>query len=264
MRLKDRVAIVVGAGQTPGETVGNGRAVAIRFAEEGARLILADISRDSAEETAALCRDSGVDAEAIAADVTKEADCAAIAKVCLDRFGRIDILHNNVGASRGDLPTTELDEATWLRLMDLNLKSTWLTCKHVLPAMREQRSGSITNVSSTSAVCYEPRVIYKVSKAGVITLTQNMALENAPYGIRINTILPGYMDTPMAIERRYKERNVERAVIRAERDAKVPLNGRQGTGWDVANAAVFLNSEEAGFITAVALPIDGGMSARVG
>ena len=264
MRLKDKVAIVVGSGQTPGETIGNGRATAIRFAEEGARLLLVDISRESAEETAAIVREKGAQVETVAADVTKETDCAAIAQACRDRYGRIDILHNNVGKSRGDAPTTQLTEENWLHLMDMNLKSTWLTCKHVLPTMREQKSGSITNISSTSALCTRPNVIYKVSKAGVITLSQNMAMENAPYGIRVNTIVPGYIDTPMAIERRFGERNVSRDVIRGERDAQVPLRKKMGTGWDIANAAVFLNSDEADYITAIMLPVDGGLSGRVG
>ncbi len=263
MRLKDKVAVIVGGGQTSGETIGNGRATAFRFAREGAAVLVVDRDLDSAEETVEAIDSEGGNASALAADATREADCSSIAKECLSRFGRIDVLHNNVGRSEGDAATTELKEENWLALMDVNLKSAFLTCKHVLPVMRKQRSGVIINISSTSSVCSRQTLAYKTAKAGINAMTQNIAIENAAYGVRVNAILPGLMDTPMAIERRARERNVPRQTVRDERDAQVPL-GKMGTAWDVAAAAVFLASDEASYITGVLLAVDGGLSARVG
>lgn len=263
MRLKDKVAVIVGGGQTTGETIGNGRATAFRFAREGAAVLVVDRDLDSAEETVEAIDSEGGNASALAADATREADCGWIAKECLSRFGRIDVLHNNVGRSEGDAATTELKEENWLALMDVNLKSAFLTCKHVLPVMRKQRSGVIINISSTSSVCSRQTLAYKTAKAGINAMTQNIAIENAAYGVRVNAILPGLMDTPMAIERRARERNVLRQTVRDERDAQVPL-GKMGTAWDVAAAAVFLASDEASYITGVLLAVDGGLSARVG
>lgn len=263
MRLKDKVAVIVGGGQTTGETIGNGRATAFRFAREGAAVLVVDRDLDSAEETVEAIDSEGGNASALAADATREADCGWIAKECLSRFGRIDVLHNNVGRSEGDAATTELKEENWLALMDVNLKSAFLTCKHVLPVMRKQGSGVIINISSTSSVCSRQTLAYKTAKAGINAMTQNIAIENAAYGVRVNAILPGLMDTPMAIERRARERNVPRQTVRDERDAQVPL-GKMGTAWDVAAAAVFLASDEASYITGVLLAVDGGLSARVG
>ncbi len=263
MRLKDKVAVIVGGGQTSGETIGNGRATAFRFAREGAAVLVVDRDLDSAEETVEAIDSEGGNASALAADATREADCSSIAKECLSRFGRIDVLHNNVGRSEGDAATTELKEENWLALMDVNLKSAFLTCKHVLPVMRKQGSGVIINISSTSSVCSRQTLAYKTAKAGINAMTQNIAIENAAYGVRVNAILPGLMDTPMAIERRARERNVPRQIVRDERDAQVPL-GKMGTAWDVAAAAVFLASDEASYITGVLLAVDGGLSARVG
>jgi len=165
MLLKNKVAIVVGAGQTPGETIGNGRATAIRFAREGARLLLVDIRVDSAEETARMILQEGGDASAFGADIRIEGDCRAIATVCVERYGRIDILHNNVGRAEGDAGTVELSEENWQELMNLNLKGMFLTCKHVLPVMRKQKHGVIINISSTSSVCSRPTLAYKTTKA---------------------------------------------------------------------------------------------------
>lgn len=263
MRLKDKAAVVIGGGQTMGETIGNGRATAIRFAREGASVLVVDRSLESAEETAEAITAEGGSSSVMAADVTVESSCESIAAVCLSRYGRIDVLHNNVGRSEGDAATTELAEASWLALMDVNLKSIFLTCKHILPVMRKQKAGVITNISSTSSICSRQTLAYKTAKAGTNAMTQNMAIENAAYGVRVNAILPGFMDTPMAIERRARERNVARETVRRERDALVPL-GKMGTAWDVAAAAVFLASDEAAYITGVLLAVDGGLSARVG
>ncbi len=152
MRLKDKVAVVVGGGQTMGETIGNGRATAICFAREGATVLVVDRDLGSAEETVNTINAEGGSAAALVADVTREPDCAAIAKESLSRYGRIDVLHNNVGRSEGDAATTELKEEAWLALMDINLKSVFLTCKHVLTVMRTQKAGVITNISSSSSV----------------------------------------------------------------------------------------------------------------
>jgi NAD(P)-dependent dehydrogenase (short-subunit alcohol dehydrogenase family) len=263
MQLKDKVALVIGGGQTTGETIGNGRATAIRFAREGATVLVVDRALESAEETVAAISGEGGSAAALAADVTVEADCKSMATECLARYGRIDVLHNNVGRSEGDAATTELEEENWLALIDINLKSAFLTCKHVLPVMRDQRAGAIINISSTSSVCSRQTLAYKTAKAGINAMTQNMAIENAPYGVRVNAILPGLMDTPMAIERRARERNLARQTVREERHGQVPL-GKMGTAWDVAAAAVFLASDEAAYITGVLLAVDGGLSARVG
>ena len=262
-RLENKVAIVVGAGQTPGATIGNGRATALRFAEEGARLLLVDNRLDSAEETLALVRERGGEGSAHAADVTREADCAALVKACVDRFGRIDILHNNVGIGRGDTGPAQMTEEIWDRIHTTNLKSVMFTCKHALPVMRAQRSGVIINISSIAAVCSVGIVAYKTSKAALNAFTQSLALGNARYNIRANVIMPGLMNTPMAIEG-YVATGRDREEVIASRNAQVPLGQQMGSGWDVANAALFLASDEARFITGVALPVDGGQSARIG
>src|SRR5215813_9937821 len=267
MRLKNKIAIVVGAGQSPGEGIGNGRATVLRFAQEGARIFAVDRDLASAEETAAIVRKDGGDCVAYAADVTREATLAAAMAAAVERWGRIDILHNNVGVSiaGGDKPLLELTEEAFDRVSAINLRGTIMACKHALPIMRRQRSGAIVNISSVAA--FEntyPLVTYKVTKAGMVAFTQQLALQNAPYGIRANCILPGLMDTPMAVDTRARASNRSRAEVAAERDAKVPLRGKMGTGWDVANAALFLASDEANFITGVALPVDGGALIKIG
>lgn len=262
-RLKDRVAIIVGGGQQPGDTIGNGRATAERFAQEGAALLIVDINAEWADATLRAVAAYGNPASVLRADITNEADCAAIAATCIERHGRIDILHNNVGMSRGDRKTTELDVAVWDSLMAMNLKGMFMTCKHVLPHMIRQQSGCIINVSSTASLAARPTVTYKTSKGAVNALTQHIAMENAAHGIRANAILPGLIDTPMAINRRAQERGVPADVVRAERNALVPL-GRMGSAWDVANAAVFLASDEAAYITGVLLPVDGGLLQKRG
>jgi NAD(P)-dependent dehydrogenase (short-subunit alcohol dehydrogenase family) len=263
-RLAGKAAVVTGAGQTPGDTIGNGRATAILFAREGARVLLADRRLDSARETEELIRAEGGEAVAFEADVTRSADCRAMIDECRRRFGRVDVLHNNVGIGDGDDGPVRLTEEAWHRILDVNLKSMFLTCKHALPVMREQRSGAIVNVSSIAAVCAVPILAYKVSKAGVNALTQSLAIGNARHGIRVNAIMPGLMNTPMAIETISRERGIDKPKLVEARDAQVPLGAKMGTGWDVAYAALFLASEEAKFVTGVVLPVDGGQSARVG
>jgi len=263
MRLQGKTAIVVGGGQQPGQTPGNGRAVALRFAQEGASVLVVDVNEDWAGETLEMIKQEGGTGSVLAANITKESDCRNIADTCVERYGRIDILHNNVGRSRGDKSTVEMDVEMWDELMDMNLKAMFMTCKHVLPVMREQKSGSIINISSTSSMAARQTITYKTSKGAMNTMTQHMAFENASFGIRVNAILPGLMDTPMAIERRARERGVDRDVVRKERDAQVPMGG-MGTAWDVANAALFLASDEAVYITGILLPVDGGLLIKVG
>ncbi len=264
MRLQNKIAIVVGAGQQPGETIGNGRATAIRFAEEGATVLLVDKSEETAAETCKMIEGKGGTASVFTADITNENDCKAIADICIERYGRIDILHNNVGRSEGDRETTQLDEGMWDALMDMNLKGMFMTCKHVLPVMRKQGHGAIINISSTASTGTCETIAYKTGKGAVNTMSQHMALENGPYGVRVNAILPGLMDTPMAIERRAREKGVDQQVIRDQRNAQIPLGGKMGTAWDVANAAVFLASDEAGFISGILLTVDGARSCKVG
>jgi NAD(P)-dependent dehydrogenase (short-subunit alcohol dehydrogenase family) len=264
MRLQDKIAIVTGAGQTPGETIGNGRATAILFAREGAKIMVTDRNISSAEETVKMISDEGGDAFAFEMNVASESDCQRMVSSCLEYYGRIDILHNNVGIGGGDGGVTSLEESSWERIMDVNLKSMFLTCKHTVPVMREQGSGAIINISSLAAIASTGMLAYKTSKAGVIALTENVAMGNARYGIRANCIMPGLMNTPMAIEGYSSQGQRTREEVIATRDARVPLGKKMGTAWDVAHAALFLASDEAKFITGVTLPVDGGQAVRVG
>jgi NAD(P)-dependent dehydrogenase (short-subunit alcohol dehydrogenase family) len=266
MRLKDKVAIVVGAGQSPGEGMGNGRATALTFAREGAKVLCVDHNLKSAEETVKLIADGQGTAAAFKADVTKEAELKAMVADAHKRWGRIDILHNNVGVSlsAGDAELFDITEEAFDRCVAINLKSCILACKHVLPIMRQQKSGAIINISSMAVITTYPYVAYKATKAAMVSFTEQLAYQNAQYGIRANVILPGLMNTPMAVDTRARTFKKTRAEVEAERDSHVPLRKKMGTGWDVANAALFLASEEANFITGVTLPVDGGASVRRG
>jgi NAD(P)-dependent dehydrogenase (short-subunit alcohol dehydrogenase family) len=266
MRLAGKVAVIIGAGQSPGDGIGNGRATALRFAREGANVLAVDNNLASAEETAALVRAEHGVCEAFEADVTKEATLAAAMAFAAKRWGRLDILDNNVGVSLGggDAPLAELTEEVFDRVSAINLRGTIMACKHALPIMREQRTGVVINISSIAAWCVYPTVAYKATKAAMIAFTQQLAIHNAPFGVRANVILPGLMDTPMAVDTRARVSGKPRAQVVAERDAQVPLRGRMGTAWDVANAALFLASDEAQFITGVALPVDGGALVKIG
>jgi len=198
--------------------------------------------------------------------VTKERTLAAAIKAAQDRWGKVDILHNNVGVSiaGGDASPLEITEEAFDRVCAINLRGTVMACKHVLPLMRAQRSGVIINISSIAAWEMFPTVAYKATKAALIAYTQQLAIQNAEFGVRANVILPGLMDTPMAVDTRARISGRSRAEIAASRDAEVPLRRRMGTAWDVANAALFLASDEANFITGVALPVDGGALVKIG
>jgi len=265
MRLKDKIAVVVGAGQSPGEGLGNGRATVLRFAQEGAKVLAVDNVLSSAEETVAMARQSGGECFAFEADVTNEGTLATMVEAARRRWGRVDILHYNVGVSiaGGDAPLDEITEAAFDHIATINLRGAIMACKHVLPLMRAQRAGVIITISSVAAWEQYPNVAYKATKAGLIAFTQQIAVQNAEYGVRANVILPGLMDTPMAVDTRARVTGKSRAEVAAARDARVPLRHKMGTAWDVANAALFLASDEANFITGVALPVDGGALARI-
>jgi len=266
MRLPGKIAVIVGAGQSPGEGMGNGRATALRFAREGAKLLALDCRLESAEDTAAMVRAEGGECAAFEADVTDEATLKSAMAFAVERWGRIDILHNNVGVSiaGGDGSPLDITEEAFDRICAINLRGTVMACKHALPIMRRQQAGCIINISSIAAWAGYPLVAYKATKAAMIACTQQLAIQNAEFGIRANVILPGLMETPMAVENRVKAWNKTREQVVAERNAQVPLRHRMGTAWDVANAALFLASDEANFITGVALPVDGGALVRVG
>jgi NAD(P)-dependent dehydrogenase (short-subunit alcohol dehydrogenase family) len=246
--------------------MGNGRATAVLFAREGARVLAVDRDLASAEETVALIEKDGGEAHALLADVTDEASLQAAIGACVDRWGKIDILHNNVGVSigGGDAPLTEITTEAFDRIVAINLRGMAMACKHALPVMRKQMSGAIINISSISAWIDYPFVTYKATKAAVIALTEQIAIQNAKYGIRANAIAPGLMNTPMAVDTRVAATGRSREDIIAERDAQVPLRGKMGTAWDVAYAALFLASDEAGFITGATLPVDGGALVKIG
>jgi NAD(P)-dependent dehydrogenase (short-subunit alcohol dehydrogenase family) len=268
MRLKSKTAVIFGGGQRPGMTVGNGRATALLFAREGAKVLVVDRDLAAAEETVALIHEENraAIAAAFAADVVDEASVKAAIGDCVERWSRIDVLHNNVGISvaGGDASVTEISAEAFDRITAVNLRGMIFACKHALPVMREQQSGAIVNISSLAVHENYPWVAYKTSKAGVVALTQQLAIQNAKYGIRANVILPGLMDTPMAVDTRAESWGRPREEIVAERNARVPLRNKMGTAWDVAHAALFLASDEAGFITGAALPVDGGCSCLVG
>lgn len=266
MRMQDKTAIVVGAGQSPGTGVGNGRAVAMLFAREGAKVLCADRDLASAEESVRIIEAEGGTAAACQVDVVNEDDLKNMVDECVNLWGRVDTLHNNVGISvaGGDAGPDAITSEAFDLIMSVNLRSVVLACKHALPIMREQQSGSIINISSLAAIENYPWVAYKASKSAMIAYTQQVAIQNASHGVRANVILPGLMDTPMAVDTRAREWNKPREEIAAARDARVPLRNKMGTAWDVAYAALFLASDEAGFITGVALPVDGGAACNIG
>ncbi len=262
-RLAGKVVIVVGAGQQPGRTIGNGRATAIRFAQEGAELILVDRDADALAATVADVEAEAAHAASVVADITADDAPARIVQAALDRYGRIDVLHNNVGIGAGDAPPHLLTDEAYDRIMDVNLRALWRLCRAVVPEMRVQESGVITNISSIASIAGTNIAAYRMSNAGLDALTKNLAVTNAEYGIRANAILPGLIDTPVGVDSAAVTRGMDRDDLAAQRAAQVPL-GHQGTAWDVANAALFLASDEAAFISGVCLPVDGAQSARIG
>ena len=261
-RLTGKRALVMGAGSS-GPGWGNGKATAVLFAREGAQVVCADVNGDAAEETVAIIRKEGGDAVAETCDVTASGQVEGVVSRMIDRWGGIDILHNNVGIAKMGGPV-ELSEDDWHRVMDVNLTGVFLACKHVLPHMLEAGRGAIVNVSSIAGFRYVgyPYASYYASKGGLNQLTVGLALQYAAQGIRANVIMPGLMDTPLIrtqIAGQYADLD---AMVR-ERDAKSPT-GKMGDAWDVAPAALFLASDEAKYINGVCLPVDGGHHMKIG
>ena len=261
-RLQDRVAIVTGAGSV-GPGWGNGRAICVRFAEEGAKIFALDRNLDATAETVERVKVAGGEIEVMSCDVTDSASVKAAADACAARFGRIDILVNNVGGSAAGGPV-EMSEEVWDAQVDFNLKSAFLTLKHVLPVMEAQGKGAVVNLASTSGLRYTgaAQVAYAATKAGIIQMSRVVAVQYAKKGIRVNTVVPGQLHTPMVEGRLAKQRaggDVE--ALLKQRLARIPI-GFMGDGRDTANAALYLASDEARFVTGTEIVVDGGMTAR--
>lgn len=266
-RLKDKVALVIGAGQIPGESVGTGRATTLRFMQEGARVLAVDRNVDAALETLQLAGEHAGGSDVFRADVTDSDSLRLAADAAIAKWGRIDILFYNVGVSvgAGDVALDGMTDEVFDRVMDINLRGAVMAAKYVVPHMRSQGTGVVINLASVSYLeTTRPNVAYRTSKAGLVAFTQQLAIQNAAHGVRANAILPGIIDTPMSVDQRVRLLGVTREDLVRSRNREVPLRGRMGTAWDVANAAVFLASDEASFITGVSLPVDGGMLMRIG
>lgn len=263
-RLKDKIALVVGAGSI-GPGWGNGKATAVAFAREGAKVACADYRLEAAEETVSLIDKEGGGAIAIKADVARGEDVAAMVRATVERYGRIDVLDYNVGlAEIGSV--VDIAEAEWDRIFAVNLKGAMLSMKHVIPLMERQGGGSIVNISSIAGIRYTgvDYPTYYASKAALNHLTRATAVQYAPKNIRVNAILPGLMKTPMvehssALAAAYGKGDVE--AMWTARAAQVPMR-RMGDAWDVANAAVFLASDESRYITGIELVVDGGVTLK--
>jgi NAD(P)-dependent dehydrogenase (short-subunit alcohol dehydrogenase family) len=256
-RLQGKVAIVVGAGSI-GADISNGAACAVSYAREGARVVCADRNQAAALDTVRRLRDSGGEGEAFVADVRDAAQIKSMVDHCIARFGRVDVLHHNVGIEEfGEL--VEVTEESWDRVHAINLKGAMLTNREVVPHMIRQGGGSIVNISSIASRKWSPMqfLSYSTSKAALNHMTRVVARQYAPYKVRCNVILPGLIDTPHAAAL-FKTADEERAG-REMRNARCPM-GRQGTAWDVANAALFLASDESSYVTGIELVVDGGLS----
>jgi len=258
LRLSGKVAIVTGAGSV-GPGWGNGRAIAARFAEEGAKVFAVDRNEKNLHETL----QHSSDIRSHFCDVTDGKAVKEMVATCVEHFGRLDILVNNVGGSAAGGPV-EMSEEVWDAQVDYNLKSVFLGCKHALPVMERQGAGVIVNIASSSGIRWtgSAQVAYAATKAGVIQLSRVVAVQYAPKGIRVNTVVPGQLHTPMVETRLARQRaggDVEKLL--QQRLARIPL-GFAGDGRDTANACLFLASDEARFITGAEIVVDGGMTIR--
>ena len=261
-RLEGKVAIVTGAGSS-GPGWGNGKAAAVLFAREGAKVFAVDLSPEAVHETQKIIEQEGGGCVSRTADVSKGQQVKALVDHCIEVYGRIDVLHNNVGILAVGGPE-EISEEVWDRLTAVNLKSMFLTCKHTLPFMVKQGHGAIVNISSIASIRYTgyPSVAYNATKGAVNQLTQNIAVQYASKGIRANCVLPGLMNTPMIqqpLKNTYGPGGTEEMVRR--RDECVPM-GKMGDAWDVAYASLFLASDEAKYITGALLVVDGGLTCK--
>ncbi len=263
-QLKNRIALVFGAGSC-GPGWGNGKAAAVAYARAGAKVVAVDLELERADETRAIIEGEGGRSIALAADVSNATQIDAAVTRAMEEFGRIDILHNNVGIADMGNPI-ELSEEAWNHIIAVNLSSAFLTCKKVLPIMISQGGGVITNISSVASLSVRSADIvgYNVTKAGLNHFTRTIAVGYADKGIRANAILPGLMNTPMlrSIPGFVEQCGGEEEMVRA-RDAVSPT-GKMGDAWDIANAAVFLASDAAKYINGVILPVDGGLHCRLG
>lgn len=259
-RVRDKVALVFGAGSA-GPGWGNGKAAAVLYAREGASLVIVDIDPAAAEGTREVIAREGGTVTALQGDVTDEGDVARIVATAVAIHGRIDILHNNVGhTDMGEIE--EVTQERWRETIDINLTSVFLTCKHVLPVMLDRKRGSIVNISALAATRINdyPYYAYYASKAGLNHLTRALAVRYAAEGIRVNVVMPGTMHTPLIYKQIVDRYDSVDAMI-AARDASIPMR-QMGDAWDVAQAALFLASDDAKYITGVCLPVDGGLSCR--
>jgi NAD(P)-dependent dehydrogenase (short-subunit alcohol dehydrogenase family) len=263
-RLKGKVAMVVGAGSI-GPGWGNGKATAVTFARQGAQVFCVDRNKEAAQETVDIIKGEGGAAAAVTADVSRADQVAAMVQACLETYGRIDVLDNNVGiAETGSV--VDVDESEWDRVFAVNLKSAYLAMKHVVPVMVKQGGGSIINISSVASIRHVgiSYVSYGASKAAMNQMTRTSAVEFAAQHVRVNAILPGLMKTPMVehsagLAASYARGDVEE--MWKKRDAQVPM-GHMGDAWDVANAALFLASDESRYVTGIELVVDGGLTCR--
>ena len=253
-RLEGKVAIVTGAGSQLDEGIGNGRAAAVLMAREGARVLLVDRKMEAANATRSIIQREGGEALAFAADVTRTEDCRSMVEAAVSQWGRLDILDNNVGIGGGG-NVVEVEEETWDRVMEVNVKGMMLASKHAIPAMAASGGGSIINISSIAALRPSRLTPYATSKGAVISLTYAMAVDHARDGIRVNCITPGPVYTPMVyaggMSDELRERRKNASLLQVE-----------GEGWDIGHAVVFLASDEARYITGVVLPVDGGVLLR--
>ncbi|TQV78961.1 SDR family NAD(P)-dependent oxidoreductase [Denitrobaculum tricleocarpae] len=262
-RLRDRIAIVVGAGSS-GPGWGNGKAAAVLFAREGAKVLCVDIDEAAAQETAGIITGEGFEAAAVQADVTRAEQVEALVADCVARWGTVDILQNNVGILDSSGPV-ELSEAEWDKVISVNLKSMFLTCKFVLPVMERQRRGAIVNVGSIAGLRWTgiPYITYSTTKGAIPPFTRSIALQYAAKGIRANVVSPGLMNTPMIrepLKDAYADGDIDKMI--EIRDAQCPM-GHMGDAWDVASASLFLASDEARYITGTELIVDGGITAKM-
>jgi NAD(P)-dependent dehydrogenase (short-subunit alcohol dehydrogenase family) len=262
-RLKDKVAIVTGAGSS-GPGWGNGKATAVLFAREGAKVFAVDIDAAAVAETGRIIDDEGGACTVGTTDVTRPDQVQAMVEGCVETYGRVDILHNNVGIVEVGGPV-EATEESWDRVVAVNLKSMFLTCKHVLPHMVRQGGGAIVNISSIAGIRYTgvPYISYSATKGAVLQLTQSVALEYAERNIRANAILPGLLNTPMIVEPlkdAYADGDVDKMI--QIRDDQVPMK-KMGDAWDVAYAALYLASDEAKYVTGSQLVVDGGITCKM-